>query len=489
MRAPTNTSAVGAFAIWGSTDLPGLGDQALCRVTEQQLTARLPGWTACRFAPLGWTRPIAADGGWVAAPLAGRADPAASPVDVATSPTDAAGPPDSTGPAVMCPSFPVGGPLSELVRRYGDERVAEAAGYFAGERGSPVLAGVRVAEQPVDSLVEAANRRPYVAVRDPDSRDRLRSAGVRGEVAVVPHPGLLAGELVSDDVLRTRRQALRQLGLLPEDYLVLQVTDAVMTRADGLAGLGRDLLPGTAAEDVVLLPTDSVRLDDLPDLDGRALPAELVLDDRLAVLAGATVVIATDEHGAAVAAGLGRPWVLIDLTGADRRVAMEFGYARQIVDTAAKTPAAIRAAAKLAPYKEKALAAVTTHFDRLAGEITASVGHSVQYGRSLDELAAENAALRAGHDRLRQRMFVERQRLVERVVELDRGRSTAERDAAEARAELAAARAELTRLAEHGEVLTAQVAELDRELLAWRDTKLVRWTDSMRRAYGKMLRQ
>jgi chromosome segregation ATPase len=86
-------------------------------------------------------------------------------------------------------------------------------------------------------------------------------------------------------------------------------------------------------------------------------------------------------------------------------------------------------------------------------------------------------------------MFVERQRLVERVVELDRGRSTAERDAAEARAELAEARAELTRLAEHGEVLTAQVAERDRELRAWRNTKLVRWTDPMRRAYGKMLGQ
>lgn len=389
----------------------------------------------------------------------------------------------------MCPSFPVGGLPSDLVRRYGDDRAAEAAGYFAGECGSPVLAGVRVAEQPVDSLVEAANRRSYVAVRDPDSRARLRSAGVRGEVAVVPHPGLLAGELVSDDVLRTRRQALRQLGLLPVDYLVLQVTGAVMSRVDELAGLRRDLLSGTDAQDVVLLPTDSVRLDDLPGFGSGVLPAELVLEDRLAVLAGATVVIATDEHGAAVAAGLGRPWVLIDLTGEDRRVALEFGYARQIVDTVAKAPAAVRAAAKLVPRKDKAVAAVVAHFDRLAEEVAASVRSAGHSGPSADELAAENAALRAAHERLRRRMFVERQRLVDRVVDLDRGLSTAERDAARARAELAEARAEQARLAERGDVLAAQVAERDRELRAWRNTKLVRWTDPMRRAYGKMLGQ
>ncbi|HWE89689.1 MAG TPA: hypothetical protein VG317_09545 [Pseudonocardiaceae bacterium] len=437
--ATTDPAAVGAFAIWGSTDLPGLGDQLLSRVTEQQLTARLPGWSARRFAPLGWTRPITADGGWIAAPLAGQ------PAE----------------PAVVCPGFPVGEPAAALVRRYGDERAADAVAYFGGEIGSPVWSGVRISERPVASIVDAVSRPSYLAVRDPVSRERLRSAGVERDIAVVPHPGLLVGSLVSQDLLNARRQALRQLGLLPDkDYLVVQ--DAELTET------AQELLADTDTAAVVALPTD------------------LVFEDRLATLAGATVVIATDEHGAAAAAGLGRRWVLLDVTGADRPVALEFGYAKQIVDTPAKLRAAVRATAKLAPRKDKALAAVSTHFDRVASEVTVHSGHT---DRPAGELAAENAALRAAHDRLRQRMFVERQRLVEPLAQAELGQLAAERETANVRAELARARAELAPLAERNRELVERVADLDREVLAWRSTKLVRWTDPVRRAYGKMLGQ
>ncbi|WP_345028175.1 hypothetical protein [Kutzneria kofuensis] len=57
MRAESRPTTVGAIALWGSSDLPGLGDQVVPRVLERELLTRLPGWRVTHYAPLGWSRP------------------------------------------------------------------------------------------------------------------------------------------------------------------------------------------------------------------------------------------------------------------------------------------------------------------------------------------------------------------------------------------------------------------------------------------------
>ncbi|GAB1511955.1 hypothetical protein JCM33774_39970 [Actinophytocola sp. KF-1] len=63
---------MGAVAIWTSADQPGLGDQLLGRVIQQELLARLPGWRMTLCSPDGWRRPAVADGGLVTEPLRDR---------------------------------------------------------------------------------------------------------------------------------------------------------------------------------------------------------------------------------------------------------------------------------------------------------------------------------------------------------------------------------------------------------------------------------
>lgn len=69
VRAESRPTTVGAIALWGSSDLPGLGDQVVPRVLERELLTRLPGWRVTHYAPLGWSRPSVSDGGLIAEPL------------------------------------------------------------------------------------------------------------------------------------------------------------------------------------------------------------------------------------------------------------------------------------------------------------------------------------------------------------------------------------------------------------------------------------
>ncbi len=69
---PAPSTGVGAVAIWTSADQPGLGDQLLGRVIQQELLTRLPGWRMTLCSPDGWRRPAVADGGLVTEPLRDR---------------------------------------------------------------------------------------------------------------------------------------------------------------------------------------------------------------------------------------------------------------------------------------------------------------------------------------------------------------------------------------------------------------------------------
>ncbi|HEX3647529.1 MAG TPA: hypothetical protein VHV49_03820, partial [Pseudonocardiaceae bacterium] len=114
--------------------------------------------------------------------------------------------------------------------------------------------------------------------------------------------------------------------------------------------------------------------------------------------------------------------------------------------------------------------ALTEHLDRLAALVGAA-DEPVPADVRIAELAAENRALRVAHDRLRERMAVERRRLIESLA-----------DALEARDEAAARVVP----APVNHELAAQLAVTRQELAALRGTKLVRWTAPVRRVYGRL---
>lgn len=467
-----------AVASWGSADLPGLGDQVLARVVVQQLSARLPGWTAAPFAPFGWHRPSRADGGFVAEPLG-------EPTD-----TRIARLTRRNRLSVVAPGFPLGAGLSRL---YGTEVAAEA--FFSGavDVPHPVLPlAVRVADPLPDGVAKLVGRAPVASVRDRHSHGLL---GSPGGVAVVAHPGLLADGLVGADVLATRTAQARQLGILPvgTEYLVLHLPDALVERLPRLHPGVRKLADEVGAEAVVVLssgPLPADAAEQVASLGWYGVPADVVVEDRLAVLAGAAAVAAGDEHAAAVATALGRPWVLYDPAHTERAVIEEFAPGPLAVDRPSQLVAGLRRWTKSEDERAERLAGaragIAAHLDAVADAALAAPG--VAGDRPLPDLAAENRALRTANERLRTRLVLDRHRLVERLLELDGAEASDSAAAERLRAEVDHER-ELRRAAEalHGAAV-AELAAERAELTALRATKLYRWSRPARALYGRFRR-
>lgn len=241
---------------------------------------------------------------------------------------------------------------------------------------------------------------PVVLFAVPDAPASLtaRAAHVVGG----PDPALLLDRVVDRDTLPARVEQLRCLGELPNgDYEV----------GDGQVVLG----------------------------------ADLVFEDRLAILSGADHVVTDDEHTAAACAWLGVP--------CRRPDGSTFGFA-----PVGELRAQLDRVAELA---EHALA-------EQGGDLTTR----------MTVLVEENHALRQAHWHLRQRMLVERQHLTEPL-------ASAWRERDDAVAEAARLHADNTALTRRNEELAVRLAHAEQELANWRNTKLVRWTRPLRDAYGK----
>jgi hypothetical protein len=333
VRADSQPATVGAIALWGSSDLPGLGDQVVPRVLERELLARLPGWRVTHYAPLGWSRPTVADGGLIAEPLGEHTPERLTQIA------------DAVHLSILCATFPRGANLTALY-------------------------GTSAAE-------------PFFAMDLP---------------TVTVNLAVLADTLVPADVLAARTLQLRQLGELPEG-------------------------------DYVLGP------------DGIELPADVVVEDKLAAIASARKVVTDDPYVAAAAAALG---TIVQGPAVDVRMLAR--KARQQID-------------EFAAAAEQALVA-------RGGDLT----------RRIADLAAENAALRHAHARLRHRMLHERQILVDKLMAAD------DSEAVER------LRAELEHERQRHREALARAAEDHRELTALRQTKLLRWSQPLRDTYGKIRR-
>lgn len=173
--------------------------------------------------------------------------------------------------------------------------------------------------------------------------------------------------------------------------------------------------------------------------------------------------------------------MLLDPTGEQRWPVLEFGATKQIADRANKLLDAVHAALKPVASRRQA---VIEHFDAIA-----EAAQRAASGRApTRDLTAENRALRAANAALRERMFIERQRLVE---QLAAGWQDSEPDAdlESLRAELAEERRLHGELAERHRALAAEIDRLaadSTELAALRNTKLMRWAQPARDAYGKL---
>lgn len=333
VRAESQPATVGAIALWGSSDLSGLGDQVVPRVLERELLTRLPGWRVTHYAPLGWSRPTVADGGLIAEPLGEHTPERLKQIS------------DAVHLSIRCATFSSGTNLTALY-------------------------GTSAAE-------------PFFAMDLP---------------TVTVNLAVLADTLAPAEILAARTLQLRQLGELPEG-------------------------------DYVLGP------------DGIELPADVVVEDKLAAIASATKVVTDDPYVAAAAASLGTA-----VQGPTIDVRMLARRAHQQID-------------ELSAAAEQAL-----------------VERGGNLKRRMADLAAENTALRHAHARQRHRMLHERQILVDKLMAAD------DSEAVERlRAELEQER----RL--HREAL-ARAAEDHRELNALRQTKLLRWSQPLRDTYGKIKR-
>lgn len=423
----------GVLAIWGSSDLPGLGDQLLARVARSELAARLPDWSTRILSPTGRSRPTVADGGVATDPIADGADL-----------------------AVVVPAFPLD---QDLADRYG-----ELTGHFPSPAGSFAWSGARITSAPTKDLCDQARRALLLTVRDSGSAELLRAAGVGRRAEVVPHPGLALDRVVDIDTLPERARQLRQLGYLPArgDFAVIAAVETPSTdlirRVEALTALP-----------ALVLPVGPSPIDE-------SITHGLVMEDRLAVLAAATVVVATDEHSAAAAAALGGRWIMFDPLGSDIAVVSEFADTDRIATTTEDLAGALRAAdpVDIAGPRRR----LVSHYNAIG----ALVEKQTEGTESLEALAAENASLRIAHARLRERMLVERQRLAEPLAEALTQRERAMAEAEILRAENAA----LLIRAEHAESLAAAA---ERELEAWRNTKLVRWSTPLREVYAKAARR
>jgi hypothetical protein len=460
---PQSPPTGGTIGLWCGVDLPGQGDDLVVQVLGRELTSRLGDWCVRPLAPFGWTRPHRADGGLVAEPLGDRTAARVRELDSAHD------------LSLVVASFPLGGALAE---RYGED--VPAAPFFTGGLGIDPDAGcvaVRIAEDVPAELVSWFDRQPAASVRDEVSRDRLRAAGVRRDVPVVSTPALLADRLHPARNVPPRVEQLRQLGHLPPDgrsYLLAHVPAGSFAALRPAIAKTAELL---AVGEVVLLPAGSP----IADAGWRSLPADAVLEDRLTAIAGASAVVAGDEQVAAVAEAYGRNWVLFDPTGSERAAVATFAPADRVVSRPSGLAAGFRHALRADERSADAVRALDAHLDEVCA--AAERAHAARGGSAtvrLAALVAENQALRAAQQRMRDRIAADRHLLVERLL------AEPERPPAADEPELAEERRLHRELAErHRDVLAALAAER-RELEALRSTKLFRWTRLLRAAYGKL---
>lgn len=301
--------------LFGAFDTGDLGEVALRRVLEAELTRLRPDIELVALAPFGAERPIPGDEGRPAQPLQPVESGESLILDALVITGDVLG--DDEHWAARYPTA-----IEEMAGR------GVAALALTGTRGGHDAApsvtwfGVGTAGGEVDVAGLAGKD---VWARDAATQERLGGTAVQSG-----DPLLLAWRVLAGDALRRRADLLRMCGALPAGRtIVIEAANAL-----AVSPLSVQLVEAVAASlrgdpklSVVIAtlnPTGQPSLDSAFRAPGlvaerlHRLPAWVGLDDVAAAMSGSIAVVASTPAGAHLAASLGVPVTAMDTGGGDR---------------------------------------------------------------------------------------------------------------------------------------------------------------------------
>ena len=490
MSSQDASRPVGTVAVWGTFDLDNFGDHLFPRITEHEITRRLDGWQVRTFSPYGAEHPVRMDGGFVAEALGDwsplRVEQLAAAADLTLI---GGGEIIHFNDELLAPAY--GTTARNIAARAPSRYFVDGLGDY--EKDHPVVwnaVGIPFVPTPEQAgmIKDAVSRREYVAVRDELSLERLRSCGVDSGVDVVPDLAFLLDRLVTPSVLDERLRYLKFMGWYPADRpaLIVQANRSAVSRVAELAKVIDWALDEAVIADVVLLEAGPIHGDDLfadalaQRLSHRKvhrLPSGLPPEDVLAAVHGSSGVIAGSFHLNIAAFTYGKPWVILDVSEQSKLVALAdtLGAPDQRCTDDNTLANAIRAAFGRAPDTARLRdlqAKVDDHFDRVAEIATRSwQERGGDPAARIAELARQNNLLRKANQQLRKRQVAERRVLIEKLAE-------SEEELNNLRAEWNTAVAEISERLRHDST----------ELNALQNTKLFRWSQPLRSAYGKVRR-
>jgi hypothetical protein len=305
--------------LFGPFDTGDLGEVALRRVMETELSRRRPDIDIVAMAPFGAERPIPGDEGRPARGL----------------------PPVAAGERLGVDALVISGDVLAGDRSWAMRY--PVAPDVIEERGvAPlVLGGVRSGAPAASQVIwfaVGASDDPDVdlgglAGRDVWVRNRATEERLGGTAAQSGDPVLLAARVFGVDALRRRADLLRMCGVLPAGpWLVVEVAQGIEDAArDELVDALRGALRSDPKLSLIVLSLDPTGQSPETMLHIGGLIAERVhhvpdwvgLDDIAATMSGAAAVVATTPAGAHLAAALGTPSGVVG-SGAEGRFAPGF---------------------------------------------------------------------------------------------------------------------------------------------------------------------
>jgi hypothetical protein len=290
--------------LFGAFDTGDLGEVALRRVLEAELSRRRPDIKLVALAPFGAERPIPGDEGRPARPLGAVEGGGSQAFDALIISGDVLGDDEHWAaryPAAKDEMAARGVAALSLTGARGGHGAAPSVTWFA--------VGTAGGEADVSGLVGKG-----VWARDAATQQRLGGTAVQSG-----DPLLLAARVLSGDALRRRADLLRMCGALPAGRrVVIEVAPGFAPSPPGeqLVGAVAEALRGDPKLSVVvatLNPTGQPSLDLVLRVPGlvaervHRLPAWVGLDDIAAAMSGSIAVLATTPAFAHLAASLGVP--------------------------------------------------------------------------------------------------------------------------------------------------------------------------------------
>ncbi|MGH9282028.1 MAG: methyltransferase domain-containing protein, partial [Acidimicrobiales bacterium] len=476
------------LGLWSDLEPHDRRGALVLRITGNELSRRIPGATLRWFSAGEEPRPGPHDGG---VPLEALG---------AWSPERARELAGELDCVVVTGDLPGGrwpGPLDEVTLSESED-----------DEGCPVLwSAVRFGPR---SAPRRGAERPavpaYAAVLDGEPGLVLDDA-----VTTVPDPLLLVPRLLRPDALTRRLQLARIMGWFPAEgpAVVVEVDGSVMPHAGALAdALEVELARSGGAVVLVAEPAEeAARAADALQaaVGGRChrLPSHVPVDDLVAVVAGATAVVAGSDLVALVALAYRRavaqlrlgagqpPAVLAHVTGRPHGVVTEPGQLAALLGDSPFRPDP----ATMAALQGR----LDAHFDRVAAVATAAVSARDHRPSGRHPLPSGEyvAALELAHRRMQQRLEGERRAVAQHLASLY---ANHEAELARARSHAATLRAERDRLDAERQEAVRESTETGRrlrevegrlehtsaELHALRNTRILRVFRPARALYARI---